>query len=48
MGVDVVQYTVKFAVISQTIDVDISVQSDHPITGIGSVRPPSEDDPQTQ
>jgi hypothetical protein len=47
-GVDVVKYTVKFAVISQTIDVDISVQSDQATTGIVRVPPSSEDVPQTQ
>jgi hypothetical protein len=47
-GVDVVQYTVKFTVISQTVDVDISVQSDQATRGNVGVPPSSEDDPQTQ
>jgi hypothetical protein len=47
-GVDVVRYTVKFTVISQTIDVDISVQSDQTTTGNVGVPASSEDDPQTQ
>ncbi len=46
-GVDVVRYTVKFTAISQTIDVDISVQSDQATTGNVGV-PPSLEAPQTQ
>jgi hypothetical protein len=45
-GVDVIRYTVKFTVISQTIDVDISVQSDQADTGNVGVL--SADDPQIQ
>jgi hypothetical protein len=47
-GVDVVRYTVKFTVISQTIDVDISVRSDQATTGNVGVPATSADDPQTQ
>jgi hypothetical protein len=46
-GVDVVRYTVKFTVISQTIDVDISVKSDQTGTGNAGVSASSEDDPET-
>jgi hypothetical protein len=46
-GVDAVRYTVKFTAISQTIDVDISVQSDQATTGNVAV-PPSSEAPQTQ
>jgi hypothetical protein len=47
-GVDVIRYTVKFTVISQTIDVDITVQSDQATIGNVRVPPSSEDDLQTQ
>jgi hypothetical protein len=46
-GVDVVRYTVKFTVISQTIDVDISVRSDRAAIESVGVSASSEDDPQT-
>ena len=46
-GADVVRYTVKFTVISQAIDVDISVQSDQAHTGNVGI-PQSSEAPQTQ
>jgi hypothetical protein len=46
-GIDVVRYTVKFTAISQTLDVDISVQSDQAATGNVGTSPSSEA-PQTQ
>ena len=46
-GVDVVRYTVKFTTTSQTIDVDINVQSDLATTGNVGV-PPSSEAPQAQ
>ena len=46
-GVDVIRYTVKFNVVKQAFDVDVSVQSDQTITCNCGV-PSSSEPPQTQ